>query len=135
MKDNLKDASFRGKELAEHICHLILEKKGNNVLIQDLRGISSAADFFVICTTDSDVQSKAITDHIKDQLIYQSIKPWHIEGLRAKSWILLDFIDVVVHIFTSESRDYYGLERLWGDAKMIEIKDDNDSAGIRKEKH
>ena len=119
---------MEGKKLAHKIADLILEKKGEDIIIQDLRRVTSMTDFFVICSADVDIQAKAILDHIKDQLVYQSIKPWHTEGAQS-SWILLDFVDVVVHVFTKESREFYGLERLWGDAKITEIKDDNDTAG------
>ncbi|MBN1480171.1 ribosome silencing factor [candidate division KSB1 bacterium] len=120
---------LEGLELARKIAELILEKKGQDVIIQDLRKVTSMTDFFVICSVDVDVQAKAIMDHIKDQLIFQSIKPWHTEGNSRSSWILLDFVDVVVHIFKQESRFFYGLERLWGDAQVIEIREENDTAG------
>ena len=120
---------MESKELASKIATLILEKKGEDVIIQDLRRVTSMTDFFVICSANVDVQAKAILDHIKDQLVYQSIKPWHTEGNAQSAWILLDFVDVVVHIFNKESRKFYGLERLWGDAQTTEIKDDNDTAG------
>ena len=124
---------MEGKNLAHKIANLILEKKGEDVVIQDLREVTSMTDFFVICSVDVDVQAKAILEHIKDQLVFQSIRPWHTEGNAQSSWILLDFVDVVVHIFKKESRGFYGLERLWGDAKIIEIKDDNDAAGTHTE--
>ncbi len=124
---------MQGQELAYKIANLILEKKGENIIIQDLRKVTSMADFFVICSVQVDVQAKAIMNHIKDELIYQSIKPWHTEGTAQNSWILLDFVDVVVHIFKQEARDFYGLERLWGDAKTIEIKDEDDTAASHSE--
>lgn len=111
----------------------MLEKKADNVVIQDLRGVTSMADFFVVCSVDVDVQGKAILEHIKDQLVFQSVRPWHTEGNAQSSWILLDFVDVVVHIFKREARDFYGLERLWGDAKIIEIKDDHETASAHSE--
>ena len=119
---------MEGQELAHKIADLILEKKGEKIIIQDLRKVTSMTDFFVICSVEVDVQAKAIVEHIKDQLVYQSIRPWHTEGQAQSNWILLDFVDVVVHIFKKDSREFYGLERLWGDAKTIEIKDDNDTA-------
>lgn len=121
------------KQLAHTIGNLILEKKGENVVIQDLRGLTSITDFFVICSVDVDVQAKAIVDHIKDQLVYQSIKPWHTEGSAFNNWVLLDFVDVVVHLFKKEFRDFYGLERLWGDAPRTEIKDSDDAARTHSE--
>jgi len=123
----------QGQELAYTIANLILEKKGEDIVIQDLREVTSMTDFFVVCSVDVDVQAKAILNHIKDELVYQSIRPWHTEGDAKSNWILLDFVDVVVHIFKKESRDFYGLERLWGDAKIIEIKDENDTAATHSE--
>ena len=125
---------MQGQELALKIADLILEKKGEDIIIQDLRQVTSMTDFFVICSVDVDIQAKAIMDYIKDELIYQSIRPWHTEGNAHSSWILLDFVDVVVHIFKKESRGFYGLEQLWGDAKIIEIKDNNDTAGTHSGK-
>ncbi|MBN1466741.1 ribosome silencing factor [candidate division KSB1 bacterium] len=125
----MKGDILQGQELAYKIADLILEKKGENIIIQDLREITSMADFFVLCSVDVEVQAKAIMEHIKDQLLYQSIKPWHTEGNERSTWILLDFVDVVVHIFKRESRSFYGLEQLWGDAKTIEIKEKDDTAG------
>ena len=123
-----RDIILKSDELAQTIAQLILEKKGENIVVQDLRKLTSITDFFVICSVDVDVQAKAIVDHIKDQLVYQSIRPWHTEGSQANNWILLDFVDVVVHIFKKDFRDFYGLERLWGDAPLTEIKDSDDAA-------
>jgi len=119
---------LEGQELAYKIAGLILEKKGEDIIIQDLREVTSMTDFFVVCSVDVDVQAKAIMEHIQDKLVYQSIKPWHTEGNARSNWILLDFVDVVVHIFKKEARGFYGLERLWGDAKTTDIKDKNDTA-------
>ncbi len=125
---------MEAKFLANRIAHLILEKKGEDVIIQDLRKITSMTDFFVICSVDVDVKAKAIVNHIKEELIYESIKPWHTEGSASSSWVLLDFVDVVVHIFKREARQFYALERLWGDAKITEIKDENDTATTHTDK-
>jgi len=119
--------------LAHKIAHLILEKKGEDVVVQDLREVTTMTDFFVICSVDVDVKAKAIMNHLKDELIYESIKPWHTEGSASSSWVLLDFVDVVVHVFKREARHFYGLERLWGDAKITEIKDDNDTASAHSD--
>ncbi len=128
-----KGKILQGQELAYKIATLILQKKGREIIIQDLREVTSMTDFFVVCSVDVDVQAKAILNHIKDELVYHSIRPWHTEGDAKSNWILLDFVDVVVHIFKKESRDFYGLERLWGDAKTIDIKDENDTAAIHSE--
>ncbi len=121
---------MESRELATNIAQLILEKKGYDVLLMDLKGLTSITDFFIICTADSDVQAKAIKDHIQDELLYQSVRPWHVEGSKKMYWILMDFVDVVVHIFQKEAREFYTLERLWGDATITEIKDNNETSGI-----
>ncbi len=101
------------------ITDLIKSKKGYDIKILDLRKLSSIADYFVICSADSDRQVKAIADEIDKKLSEQGIKSFHKEGYEALNWILLDYFDVVVHIFKVESRLYYNLERLWGDAPQI----------------
>ena len=110
-------------ELANKASQLCLDKKGYDVKLLDLKGLTTITDFFVICTADSDIQVKAITDHLRNELGKIKIKPWHIEGYENLRWVLVDFVDVIVHIFQPEIRDFYGLERLWGDAKITEIED------------
>ena len=115
---------MEGLELAKNISEIILSKKGYDIKILDLKGISSVADFFVICSADSDVQVKAITDEIEKKLRKEGIKPYNCEGTVANTWVLLDYIDVVVHVFKHETRLHYSLEKLWGDAPLLEIKDE-----------
>jgi len=109
--------------LANNISELIFNKKGYDVRILDLRDIVSFADYFIICSADSDTQVKAIADEIDKSLKDEGLKCWHKEGYRALSWVLLDYVDVVVHIFKKEIREFYNLERLWGDAPIIEVED------------
>ena len=111
-------------QLAERAARLALEKKAHDILILDLRKLTSAADCFVVCTADSDTQVKAIADHVSETLGAEGMKPWHIEGLEGRKWVLLDYVDVVVHVFYSETRDFYSLEALWGDAPSVRIDDD-----------
>jgi len=99
----------------------------------DLCGVTSITDYFVICSADSDIQVKAISEHIRDELGKEKIKPWHIEGYKSLRWVLLDFVDVVIHIFQPETREFFGLERLWGDAKIIEIEATNETKRIHTE--
>ncbi|RMD92819.1 MAG: ribosome silencing factor [Calditrichaeota bacterium] len=113
------------KTLARKIAKLSLEKKASNILILDLRRLTTITDFFVICTGESNTQVKAITDHIHEQLKKLRISPWHIEGYANQEWILMDYVNVVAHIFQPEVREFYGLERLWGDAKIEEINDES----------
>jgi ribosome-associated protein len=110
-------------QLAQKIAELCFNKKGYDVKIIDLRSIALFADYFVICSADSDIQVKAIADEIEEKLKEQGIRCWHIEGLKALQWVLLDYVDVVVHVFRKEAREYYNLERLWGDAPSWEVQD------------
>lgn len=95
---------------------LALERKAMDVLALDLRGISSATDFFVLATGNSDVQVKAIAEHIVDELKKEGARPDHVEGMEGGRWVLLDYIDFVVHVFHPQARAFYQLENLWGDA-------------------
>lgn len=111
------------KTLARRLAKITLEKKASNVKIFDLRPLTNVTDFFVVCSADSEVQVKAICDHLSETMSKKAMKPWHVEGLEKRQWVLLDFVDVVVHIFLPEVREFYGLERLWGDAEIEEIVD------------
>ena len=112
------------EKFASKIAQQVFVKKGSDVIIMDLRKLASFADYFVICSADSDVQVKAIADQIDDSLSMEGIKCWHKEGYKALSWVLLDYIDVVVHIFKKDARDYYNLEKLWGDAPTKKVIDE-----------
>jgi ribosome-associated protein len=111
-------------QLAERAAYLALEKKAHDIVILDLRKLTSATDRFVVCSGDSENQVKAIADHVAEQLGREGLKPWHLEGLAGRRWVLIDFVDVVVHVFYSDTRAYYGLENLWGDAPAVRIDDD-----------
>lgn len=111
------------KQLADKITEQIFSKKGFDVILLDLRKLTAIADYFVICSADSDTQVKAIADEIDSKLAEEGIKSWHIEGYRALSWILIDYVDVVVHIFKKDSREFYKLEKLWGDAPSVKVED------------
>ena len=101
------------------------EKKASDIVVMDLRKIKNAvADFFVICSGNSDKQLDAISDSI-DAEVFKKFQenPWHTEGKNNKEWMLLDYIDVVAHVFRKDRREFYALERLWGDADITEIED------------
>jgi len=100
------------KIFAQKISDLIFNKKGYDVRILDLRNIVSFTDYFVICSADSDTQVKAIADEIDKSLRDDGIKCWHKEGYMALSWVLLDYVDVVVHVFKKEAREFYNVEKL-----------------------
>lgn len=111
------------KLFAEKIADLIFNKKGYDVRIIDLRSLATFSDFFVICSADSDTQVKAIADEVDKSLRDEGIKCWHKEGYMALSWVLLDYVDVVVHVFKKDAREFYNIEKLWGDAPSIEVVD------------
>jgi ribosome-associated protein len=112
-----------GRVLADQIAQAALEKNARDVVIMDLRGSTDVTDFFVICTADADTQSRAIKDSVLDAMMEQGQKPWHVEGAGDLNWLLIDFVDVVVHIFRDDARQFYGLEGIWGDAQRIEVTD------------
>jgi len=89
----------------------------------DLRKVSAPADFFVVCSADSEPQVKAVAEAIRRGSEEINANLWHSEGFHALSWVLLDYVDVVVHIFLRESRSFYNIERLWGDAKSVTAED------------
>lgn len=110
-------------ELADRIARLMFEKKAENIVILDLSNLTSVMDCFIIASGTSDIHVRAIADHVIDKLETDGIRLHHKEGFESQKWILLDYVDVVVHIFQNETREYYGLERLWGDARMIKMED------------
>jgi len=96
------------------------ERHCSDIIVLDLRGISPATDYFVIATGTSDRQMRTVADEISEEARKQGLQRFGMAGYEHARWILLDFIDVVVHIFDREYRDYYDLELLWGDAKKID---------------
>lgn len=118
-------------DLANRISDIIFTKKGFNVLAIDLRNLVSFTDYFVVCSADSDTQVKAIADEVDRVLSEDGIKCWHKEGLKALSWVLLDYVDVVVHIFKKDSREFYNLEKLWGDAPSEKMKDPLEKTAVK----
>ena len=112
------------RQHADRITQLALEKKGKDITLMDLQGLSDVADFFVVVSGESDVHVKTIGGHIENELAREGIKVWKREGYQHLRWVLLDYVEVVVHIFRPESRTYYDIERLWADAKTTLVKDD-----------
>jgi ribosome-associated protein len=109
--------------LSDVIVKGMQEKKASDIVVMDLRKIKNAvADFFVICSGNSDKQLDAISDSI-DAEVFKKFQenPWHTEGKNNKEWMLLDYINVVAHVFRKDRREYYALERLWGDADITEV--------------
>ena len=101
-----------------------LSRRASNAVILDLRQLPSFTNFFIICSGISDTQVEGISDAVLDELANNwNERPWHREGGRNADWVLLDYVDFVVHIFLEEKREYYNLERLWADAPQIEVPD------------
>jgi ribosome-associated protein len=120
-----KKKKVNSEKLSEAIVKGMQEKKGFDIVVMDLRKVKNAvADFFVICSGNSDKQLDAISESI-DEYVFKKIKenPWHSEGKNNKEWMLLDYINVVAHVFKKEKRNFYALEKLWGDAEITEIED------------
>jgi len=111
------------QRLANLIGEYALEKKAADIKVLDLRKLADLTDYFLICSAEVELQARAIADNIIENLKKKGIKAWHAEGYQNSKWILLDYVDVVVHIFLNETREFYGLEGLWGDAKVKEIKE------------
>ncbi len=114
------------KDLARYIAKIALNKKGTDITVLDIRKISTMVDYFVIVTGTSDVHAKAISDDIVMKLRENGIRKWHIEGYSYGHWVLLDYVDVVVHIFLEDERVYYNIELLWGDAPIEKIEEEDD---------
>jgi ribosome-associated protein len=97
---------------------LLLDRKATDVTLLDLRKLSAATDFFLIATGRSDTHVSAIADHVVDELKNEGVRPVGVEGMRGGRWVLVDYVDFVVHVFHPAAREFYQLERLWGDAPM-----------------
>ena len=118
-------------ELAARVVDAMADKRASDVTVIDLRGVSSMADFFVIATGESDLQIKAISNGIKD-LIEEECgeQPWKREGMDHLQWVVLDYVDVVAHIFLPEKREHYRIDRLWGEADSEVVPEDGDASDL-----
>ncbi|TAF95042.1 MAG: ribosome silencing factor [Cytophagia bacterium] len=125
MKQRQSSSDLSSKDLAQLIVRGMQEKKAVDITVMDLREIKNAVtDFFVICSGNSDVQIDAIADSVEEETIKTAnTRPWQREGKTYKEWILLDYVDVVVHVFKKDRRAYYDLELLWGDAIVTQIEE------------
>jgi ribosome-associated protein len=118
-------------QLARYAVDAVLDKKARDVVVMDMRNVSSVADYFVVCTGESDRQVKAIADAVREEVREAcSELPWHTEGTNHLQWVLLDYVDVVVHVFDEERRTFYDLERLWGDAPHEGVPEDGSATDV-----
>jgi len=112
---------LNSREVAQLIGNILISKKATDVEILELREVTDLVEYFVICTALSETHSKALLEAVRENLNALKIMPWHIEGESFAHWVLIDYVDVVAHIFLPETRSYYSLEMLWGDAPHVEI--------------
>ncbi len=120
----IKEENVSAEQLVDAVVEGIQEKKGTNIAILDMREIDgSICQFFVICDGDSNTQVGAIGDSVEDYVRENlNDKPYHVEGKDNSEWVLIDFVDVVVHVFQRPVRSFYNLEELWADAKRTDIE-------------
>ena len=107
----------------------LADRKAVDPVVLDLRGLSGATDYFVICSGTSDTHVRGMAEHVVSALAPRGLSPHHVEGLPQGRWVLLDFVDFVVHVFHPELREFYRLERLWGDAPVVAAGDAGTTPG------
>jgi len=108
-------------ELMRAAARAAASKKAERIVGLDLSSLEGVADGFLICSGSSEPQVKAIAEAVEEQLRALGARPWHVEGREGRRWVLLDYVDVVVHVFHEKTREYYLLERLWGDARSVDL--------------
>jgi len=120
-----KNKELSSKDLSELVAKGMIEKKGLDIAILDLRNVkNSITDFFVICSGNSDTQIDALANSVEDEVYKVSkTEPWQKEGKANGEWILIDYVDVVAHIFNKDRRKHYDLEELWGDAEVTYLEE------------
>ncbi|HET8866352.1 MAG TPA: ribosome silencing factor [Gracilimonas sp.] len=116
------------KKMVEIITEALLSRKGKDITVLDVSELTTLTDYFVVCHGTSDVQVKALADAVEEDLLNKSgEKAWKKEGLQGRAWIILDFVNIVVHIMSKEKREFYAIERMWNDAKVTHIKDSDET--------
>lgn len=120
------------KSLAKVIAQAALSKKAHDVTILDLRKLTTMTDYFVVCSVDSDTQARAVADAVKNETLDKGETTVRKEGYSEGRWVLLDYVDVVAHVFHKETREFYNLEKLWGDAKFEYVNDEPPAAAAPK---
>jgi ribosome-associated protein len=122
-----RSASGTKKRLTGDVAKAVraaLDKKAADVVVLDLRHTPAFTDFFVLCSGQNQRQVKAIADAVEETLRAAKVRPAHVEGYDRAEWVLMDFFTFIVHVFTPQTRAFYSLERLWGDAERIEVSDE-----------
>ena len=109
------------RRTAQRAARAALDKKAADLTVLDVQGVSSVTDYFLVCSGRSTTHLKSITDAIREELKEDGVRPLHTEGTTDSGWVLLDYGDVLMHVFLEETRQYYALERLWGDAPSLSV--------------
>lgn len=115
-------ASLSAEAVVRVAAHAALDKKAIDLAVLDLQGLSTIADFFLVCSARSTTQAETIAEAVRGALRSEGVRPRHNEGSAESGWLLLDYGDVVVHVFLEETRGFYALERLWGDAPLVSVE-------------
>ena len=115
-------ASLSAEAVVRVAAHAALDKKAIDLAVLDLQGLSTIAGFFLVCSARSTTQAETIAEAVRGALRSEGVRPRHNEGSAESGWLLLDYGDVVVHVFLEETRGFYALERLWGDAPLVSVE-------------
>ena len=112
------------RELGRHAVEALLDKKGLDILVLDIRAVSGVADYLILATGESDLQVRAMVDAVREEIREETgERPWHVEGTDFHQWVVMDYVDLVVHVFHPEKRAFYALERLYGDVPSETVPD------------
>ena len=109
------------EKLLQNICQALVDKKAHNIIVLDVKTISSMTDFFIIAEGTVPRHVVALAKQVDETLSESKLSPSHIEGEREGDWVVLDYMDIVVHLFTSDLRKYYSLEEIWHEGKVVDI--------------
>ena len=115
-------ATLSAEAVVRVAAHAALDKKAIDLAVLDLQGLSTIADFFLVCSARSTTQAETIAEAVRGALRTDGVRPRHNEGSAESGWLLLDYGDVVVHVFLEETRGFYALDRLWGDAPLVSVE-------------
>ena len=126
-----RDTGHSSSAIARLVVDAALDKKADDIVVLRMAPVGGVADFFILCSGDTDLQIKAITDNISSSVKSELQEtPWHKEGDDHYQWVVLDYVDVVVHVMSPERRGYYGIERLWGDAEREDVTEEMKGADV-----
>lgn len=112
------------KALSLEVFKALDDKKAHNIKVLDVQGVTSIADYFIIATGTSTKHASSLAESVEESLSEMGLEPSHKEGYRTGEWILLDYLDVIVHVFTEETREFYKLEKMWKDAEIVQVSVD-----------